>query len=62
MMIGRVGTSAAIRTTERICSTVPGLNTMWLNPISVSSSISATASSSSGIPAVTTTPSIGAPA
>ena len=32
MMTGLVGTSAAIRMTERICSTVPGLNTTWLMP------------------------------
>ena len=61
MMTGLVGTSAAIRMTERICSMVPGLNTTWLMPTSFSSSISATASSSSGMPALTTTPSIGAP-
>ena len=60
-MTGLVGTSAAIRMTERICSTVPGLKQMWAIPMPLSSSISATASSSSGMPALTTAPSIGAP-
>jgi hypothetical protein len=55
------GTSAAILMTDLICSIVPGLNTTWLMPTLLSSSISSTASSSSGMPADTTTPSIGAP-
>ena len=42
-----------MRSTARICATVPGLKATWLMPASVSSSISATASSSSGMPAVT---------
>ena len=55
------GTSAAILMTDLIWSTVPGLNTTWLMPTLLSSSMSSTASSSSGMPALTTTPSIGAP-
>ena len=47
--------------TDLIWSIVPGLNTTWLMPTLLSSSISSTASSSSGMPADTTTPSIGAP-
>ena len=34
------GTSAAILMTDLICSTVPGLNTTWVMPISLSSSMS----------------------
>ncbi len=61
MMTAVAGTSVAMRITARICSTVPGLNTTWLMPTPFSSSMRSTASSSSGMPALTTTPSIGAP-
>ncbi|CNK23142.1 Uncharacterised protein [Mycobacterium tuberculosis] len=61
MITGLVGTSVAMRITERICSMVPGLNTTWLMPTSLSSPMSSTASSRSGMPALTTRPSIAAP-
>ena len=59
---GMCGTSAAIRTTWRIWETVPGLKLTCRSPASVSSSMSATDSSSSGMPAVTITPSKAIPA
>ena len=59
MVVG--DTALAMRTTWRIWSTVPGLKLTYGRPSACSDSIRATASSSSGMPAETTTPSIGAP-
>ena len=60
--ITEVSTSRAIASTWRICFTVPGLNTTWLMPASCRSSMMSTASSRSGMPALSTSPSKGAPA
>ncbi len=57
----RDATARAIAATWRICSTVPGLNATNGKPSALSARTSSTASSSSGMPAETTTPSIGAP-
>ena len=59
---GSGATASAMATTWRICLTVPGLNTTCSMPTSRSSSTSATASSRSGMPAVTTTESTAEPA
>ena len=54
-------TALAMRTTWRIWSTVPGLKLTYGNPSALRVWMSSTASSSSGMPADTTTPSIGVP-
>ena len=54
-------TALAMRTTWRIWSTVPGLNATYGMPSATSEATSSLASSSSGMPAETTTPSIGVP-
>ena len=61
MRIFTGATPLAMRTTWRIWSTVPGLNATYGMPSALSCAIKALASSNSGMPAETTTPSIGVP-